>query len=319
MQTTQQTTNSPVHIKVAHGNEFRRFLLTPKTYVQLETTLKTLFNLESGFRIKFQDDENDWVLLTTDEELSYATELSGSPLRLQIKPLETPVQTETQFPTCERGRGRGGRGKCGQGRGAGRGGCKSPEERLTFKSSRLTERINQLEAKLNSNKLPSERERVIRWRLSNLQEKLEFVKATQASLETNQPGAPTFPLDNPVPVPLDSESVTPTPTEEGERPWRGRGGCTRGPGCGGGRGGWRRAMEGGEERPIRGRKARIAPEIMANLRQCKADLFAAREAGESAEKVAALKEAFQTAKAAKWEAMAALKAQEAGVAEEQKA
>jgi len=303
MQTTQQTTNSPVHIKVSHDNEFRRFLLNPVTYSQLETTLKNLFNLETEFRIKFQDDENDWVLLTTDQELVYATELSGSPLRLQVKLLEEAPKDDSPSQT-ERGKGRGGRG--GRGRGAGRGGCKSPEERLSQKSSRITERINQLETKLSSKQLPSDRERVVRWRLAKLQEKLEFVKATQTSLEScfPQPTEPT-PTESQLPIlepTLDEVSVT----KEEENPYSR--GCQRGRGCG--RGGMR-ARHGcdGSDRPKwKGIKARMDPEILANFRQCKSDFFAARESGD-AEKIAACKVALQAAKAAKWEARAALKAE----------
>jgi hypothetical protein len=289
---------SPVHIKVAHENEFRRFLLTPVSYEQLVSTLKALFNLSTEeFRIKFQDDENDWVLLTTDQELVYATELSGSPLRLQIKLLETNT---TVKPTCEGFKGRGGRG-CRGGKGLGRGGCKSPEERLTTKSSRLAERINQLETKLSSEQLTSERERVIRWRLAKLQEKVAFLKAMKESLPASQPSAV-----------VGEETTAPVETTEvldGPQGCWGRG--RRGRGCGG----WRRAMSEDGEEPKKGRKGcckglRVDPELVAKFRQCKADLHAARESGD-AEKINACLEAFKAAKAAKMEARAALRAQAA--------
>jgi len=293
MQTTTTTSNirSPVHIKVAYENEFRRFLLTPVSFAQLETTLKALFNLNAEFRIKFQDDENDWVLLTTDQELTYATELSGTPLRLQIKLLETTEKTAFE---PEKGRGRGGRG-CRGGRGLGRGGCKSPEERLTLKSSRLADRINQLETKLNSEKLPAERERVIRWRLAKLQEKVAMMKTFQESLAAQ----PT--VDDQPSTPKEEECVV---ADGEEKPSCMRGG-RRGRGC---HGGWRRAMDGGENQEHKWRKPRVAPEIVANFRQCKADLQAARESGD-AEKIESCLEAFKTAKATKCEARAALRAQ----------
>jgi len=196
MQTQQTITKSPVHVKVAHDNEFRRFLLSPISFLNLHTTLKTLFGLESEFRIKFQDDENDWVLVTDDQELVYATELSGSPLRLQVKlnSSEPSKAGAESLSATEIGRRRGCRGR---GRGAGRGGFKSPEERLSNQSSRLTDRINQLETKINSNNLSSERERVLRWRLAKLQEKLAFAKAMKESLETKpqtNAGPPEKPL-----------------------------------------------------------------------------------------------------------------------------
>jgi hypothetical protein len=304
---TQSITKSPVHVKVAHDNEFRRFLLNPISFENLQSTLKTLFSLESEFRIKFQDDENDWVLLTTDEELVYAAELSGSLLRLQVKLLSSePAKGPESLsgPTERRGRGCRGRG-----RGAGRCGFKSPEERLSMKSSRLTERINQLETKINSNKFPSERERVLRWRLTKLQEKLAFVQEMKESLQSDPtqqtPETPVAEVTETSPVSADV-----TPSEE--KPFCKGGRCGRG-----GRGGWRRAMmeRDGSDRPIRARKARVAPEIIANFRQCKAALRAARETG-NAEEIKAAQEAFQAAKATKLEAMAALRAQEVSADEQ---
>jgi len=312
MQSTQTIqTNAPVHVKVALENEFRRFLLNPISFEHLENTLKTLFSLQSEFRIKFQDDENDWVLITTDQELVYATELSGSPLRLQVKLLssDTPAKADAEsLSATERGRGRGCRGR---GRGAGRGGLKSREERLGNKSSRLAERINQLETKLSTQKLTSERERVIRWRLSKLQEKLAFITAMKESMANSDisPAETTETVPGPV-----AEVVTPN-EEEQEKPSC-RGG-RRGRGC---RGGWRRAMdEEGSDQPrgCKGRRARVAPELIANFRQCKANLHAARESG-NAEEIEKCLAAFREAKATKLEAMAALRAQEASN-DEQKA
>jgi hypothetical protein len=307
--------NAPVHIKVAYDNEFRRFQLSPISYEHLYGRLKSLFNLQSDFSIKFQDDENDWVLIMTDQELTYATELSGNPLRLQIKLIDTvPLAPSTE--TVERPwRGRG----CGRGRGgAGRGGVKfSPEERLAKKSSRFAERIDWLETKLKSEGLSSERERVLRWKLAKLQEKLAAVKNFQANVQPTEEKTDQVPVTETVKNSVDDEVKKEDPQEESS--WRG---CRRGRGCG--RGGMRRAMmEGGAcgEGPCRkGRKARIDPEIIANFRQCKANLHAARDAG-NAEEIKSCLEAFKAAKAAKWEARAALTAQEdaAGKDEETKA
>jgi hypothetical protein len=309
MQQQQTIPSAPVHVKVALDNEFRRFLLSPTTFDNLYTKLKTLFNLQTDFRIKFQDDENDWVLIMTDQELVYATELSGSPLRLQVKTVDAEPNP---LPTTQCGRGKFGRG-CRGGRG-GKGG-KAREERLLQKSSRLTERIGQLEAKLQSNnKLTSERERILRWKITRLQEKLAWVQSVHASLQTaeNSEQQPAVVPDNTAELP-----GTPLPTEESTKsspPMRGghRGGC---------RGGWRRAMmEEGADHPCcrKGRKGRIDPELIANFRQCKANLQAARESG-NAEQINSCLEAFRAAKIAKWEARAALRTQEASTDDEQKA
>lgn len=290
MQTQNTTSNVSVHVKVAYENEFRRFLLTPLSYDSLESTLKTLFNLDGEVRIKFQDDENDWVLLTTDQELVYATELSGKPLRLKVTLPET-----SQFKAVRGGKGCRGRG------GFGRGGCKSPEERLTLKSSRLAERIKTIETKLSSNKLTNDREQFLRRRLAMLQEKLAEIQKQPESQPEPVVETPAATVAEPEPVATEECALGPS---EDEKPsWRGRRG-------GRGRGGCRRAMmdEDGSDQPVKGRKARIAPEVLANFRQCKADLRAARESGD-AEKIESCLEALKNAKAAKFEAREALRAQ----------
>jgi hypothetical protein len=295
MQSTLTSKNTPVHIKVAYENEFRRFLLDPVSFIQLESTLKTLFNLNAGFRIKFQDDENDWVLLTTDQELEYATELSGTPLRLQVtltgEPTQ-PAEIASVGPAVRACRGRG------QGRG-----CPiSLEDRLNRKTSRLAARITQLEEKLSSEKLPADRERVLRWRLTMLQEKLAAVKSKQESFANAQPVTEeTAAVPEPVSADASANGEEEKPSFRGGR---------RGRGCG--RGGWRRAMmEDGTDQPVRERKCNrkfLAPEIVENFRQCKADLRAARESGD-AEKIKSCQENLRLAKVARCEARAALRAQ----------
>jgi len=296
MQSQQTIIKTPVHVKVAYDDEFRRFLLSPITFDNLQSTLKTLFSIESEITIKFQDDENDWVLVTTDQELVYATELSGSPLRLQVKLISSqpPKAGAGSFTATERGRGRGCRGrKWGDGRGL----KSSPEERLRMRSSRITERIAMLESKLSSDKLTSERERVLRWKVAKFQEKLAAIKTALGQFsEAQQPQAATVPTE----VVASTDDV---PQEENPSKWRG-GRCGRG-----GRGGCRRAMmENGSDQPVWKGRGRIAPEIIANFRQCKANLRAARESG-NAEEIRACREALQAARAAKLAARDALDAQ----------
>jgi len=278
---TQINNNSPVHVKVALNGEFRRFLLNPLTYANLETTVKNLFSINSPVSLKFQDDEKDWVHLTTDSELLYAIELAGSPLRVDVKilaevPLLTPKTEEAEGCETQEGcwRGRGGR----RGRGCGRGGV-NKLERMTMMEARVNTRIAELKEKLDSGKLTNERERAIRWKLTRLQEKLEFIAAKKAFFEKATTENPT------------KESCNETPEEchqEGKWGKRGRG-------CRGGRGG--------------GVAKRLPAEIKENFNQCKAAWKAAKESGD-AEQIAACKEAFWAAKEAKWNAIAVLRAQD---------
>jgi len=78
-------------------------------------------------------------------------------------------------------------------------------------------------------------------------------------------------------------------------------------------------MEEGADHPCcrKGRKGRIDPELIANFRQCKANLQAARQSG-NAEEIKACLDKFLAAKAAKQEALATWRAQQASVDDEQK-
>lgn len=299
---SQTIINTPVHVKVALNGEFRRFLLNPLTFVNLEATVKSLFTINAPVSLKFQDDEKDWVHLTTDAELLYAIELAGSPLRVDVKILaEVPSPTAAQVPEVSEAvqggwRGRGGRrGGCG-----GRGGPKACE-RLEAMEARVSSKIADLQEKLDSGKLTSERERTVRWKVTRLQEKLEFIAKKRASLQTANSEIPEKTCDQ-------TEDQQETPHEE---KWGRRGGkgC-RGQQAGCGGEGW--------AKPKRGcLMKRLSPEILENFHQCKAALRAAKESGD-AEKIAECKEAFWAAKEAKFAALTALRAQDAGEEQENK-
>jgi hypothetical protein len=81
------------HVKATYNGEFRRFLLKPVTYATLETNVRSLFNLNGCvLSLKFEDDEKDWVSITTDQELCHAIDLAGSPLRVFVQVVSTPQQ-----------------------------------------------------------------------------------------------------------------------------------------------------------------------------------------------------------------------------------
>jgi len=264
-------TITEIHIKAVLENEFRRFCLNPPTFDNLQSTLRRLFNIENNFSVKFQDDEKDWVLISSDSELLYAVELAGTPLRVQINAVintpKVPDVADTQeVPSrgkCRWGRGRGG---CHQGRFGGDPQL-SKEERLAKKTSRLTERISELETKLNSGQVPTEREQVLRWRLLQLQNKLSFVSAMKDSLKD-------------MPSPTDEATEIAYSEEKYGRCGR------RGRNC---------------QREKFGCRARLPPEVMAHFHQCRFDLQAARASG-NPEQIQAAQAAFLAAKQRKFEA-----------------
>lgn len=298
-----QTTS--IHIKVELAGEFRRFALATPTFQTLESVLRELYELKATdeLKVKFLDDEKDWVLIASDQELLYAVELTGTPLRLSLKVLSvegttstTSTTTATDAPVsiAPRGRGRGGRGK-------GLGLSSTQQERLKGKSDRITERITALEAKLSSGNLNSERERVLRWRLQNLQNKLSLVNQKQQSLESAlSDGNNTNKAGN-----------VEEPTAE--RGCRGRGGRGRGLGRGGrGKGLGRFASEAPAPEtpetcetptPTTTTTTGRSPSLIsspAHFLECRANLKAARRTGNEAEIktcLAAFKEAKEAMQA----------------------
>jgi hypothetical protein len=271
---TQTIVNTPVHVKAALNGEFRRFLLTPVTFDNLETVVRTLFKMPTSILvIKFEDDEKDWVSLTTDAELLYAVELAGSPLRVNVQitgeqVISAPVP-ETVTKKCWKGKGQGKWNK---------------KERLEAAQVRITAKIAVLEEKVKSQTLTAEREKAINAQLARLQVRLEFIAASKEAMST---------VETPETVPAKAEETTPF-EERGKR-----GKCCRG-----------RKNENWTPR-CRGLNSQLPPEILENFHQAKAAWKLAKENG-NREEIQACKEAWFRAKQAKWAAKDQLRAQKNG-------
>jgi hypothetical protein len=283
MNTQQSIVKQALHFKVEYNNEYRRFFLNTPTFAEVEKTLKTLFSINetSAIKIKFLDDEKDWVNLSTDQELQYAVELVERPLRLSVTVASvSPDSSSADTRPCMGGKGRWNREKCGGKWKDGEDASLSKEERMARKNTRLSSRIAQLEAKLASGELPADRTRVLTWRLSVLREKLANVQAQQNAVTVTAPAAdvPESAVEAMEQEPTPQEP-TPTPTEA---PARGRG-CR-------GRGG-----RGGGCRGRGGRKNLDADAPPSLVFVCKTNLKAARQAG-NVEEMKKCREALWEAK-----------------------
>jgi len=76
-----------IHFKVAANNSFRRFSLPIVTLASLKTQVATLFEIkdQDGWSIKYKDEENQLVTISSDEELMFAIQLHGGKvLRIEI-------------------------------------------------------------------------------------------------------------------------------------------------------------------------------------------------------------------------------------------
>jgi len=285
----QQTNNNVnVHVKVEFNQEYRRFVVETLSFAHLEQTLRALLNIAptQPIRILFLDDEKDWVLLSADEELSYAVELSASLLRLSVKPetisnfrpssfVSVSVATTPEVRTGLCG-GRG--GMRGRGCRGGKMGKCDPTMRIQFlenKLARLTERHSALSAKLPG--MPEDKARALSWRLSHLEKKIETLKAKKehfTSLLAEQPPSEQEPDTRDVKEELPTAAPA-EPVGWGCRGRRGGGRCGRGQ---------KWMSEGAETHPL-----------LEALQTKKGELQAARQGGNK-EEIQAKWEALQESK-----------------------
>jgi len=207
MNSQQVNKNETIHTKVQFDGEIRRFVLPSTNFEDLTSTLRTLFGLSDvAFKVCFLDEEEDWITISTDDDLKYAVQITTSPLRLRVELAEVSTNvigttctseigcTQDEFPVWKggkgkRGKGCGGRGR-GQGcqRGRGQGKCQnlSYEDRMNLKSERLNQRIQHLQSLSEGDNVTADRKRVLLWRLQKLQDKLEMVDATKLSADDCQ-------------------------------------------------------------------------------------------------------------------------------------
>jgi len=278
-----QTTNEMIHIKAALNNEFRRFSMEKANYKELVDLIRTLYSLpaNSNLKICFIDDEQDMVLISSDNEFRYAADLVR-PLKLVITTVSIPLvplaivepcqatSTEVEKPS-----------RCG-GK-AQKNGCEerkkwreemqslTKEQRILVKTTWIKERIQHIEALLLTD-LPAHRHRALSWKLEKLQMKLGFLQSL-----AEVPAVPAVP-------------TTTTPEEPERRGWCGRGG--RG-GCQG-----RGAFE--NQAPEEGCRKQWGP-FDKQIWHCRQELRAAREAGNQSE-IERCSKALDEARLLKWDA-----------------
>ncbi len=84
--TTTTTSNLPIYVKVTHASDTRRMVITANTsFAELESQVRKCFGLGERHQIdlRYMDNEQDRVCLSSDEELRHAVEsFQGKTLRL---------------------------------------------------------------------------------------------------------------------------------------------------------------------------------------------------------------------------------------------
>jgi len=304
MQSQQESFVTPnsFHFKVQFKDEFRRFSLQNPSFSALEVTLRSSYQIPHhlALKIKFQDDEKDWVVFSSDFEFQHALQLSGSPLRITFVILDqpeeqVPIKSQTVPAVEEQPFKRGPCGRGGRGRG-GRGPVLTREEREAFKRTRISTRISLLESQLADPSLSSERHRAITWKLSKLREKLETLSTEKPEPDYSETEKPWRHHGH---FPHHGEGCNPDEHLLPHGPCRGRSG--RGRGCGRGR--WAREEETQEKEDgdhILGKKWVVPKQTWIQFQESKENLRAARRSGD-AEAIKKALEAFVAAKQMKKE------------------
>jgi hypothetical protein len=85
-----QMINDTIHCKVSFNGQIRRFAVQRNTeFTSLKETIHRLLSVNDEFVLKYRDDESDFVLLESQDELKTALSLS-SLLRLVVEPKKAP-------------------------------------------------------------------------------------------------------------------------------------------------------------------------------------------------------------------------------------
>jgi len=87
MQSKQQQS---IHCKVIYYNEIRRFVFTGQNYNALKETIAKLFSINSEFVIKYLDDEAEYIILDSQNDLMTALDITPNLLKLKVGTPDAP-------------------------------------------------------------------------------------------------------------------------------------------------------------------------------------------------------------------------------------
>jgi len=100
METSINTTFN-VHVKMQFESEYRRFFIERKSSFQdLITKIKTILGVNSDIVIKYKDEENEWITISSDQELDTGIILSNSVFRLHVCLLNNVSQSMKLESNC---------------------------------------------------------------------------------------------------------------------------------------------------------------------------------------------------------------------------
>jgi len=102
------TPTGNIHVKLQFNDEFRRFFI-PQTnpsikFEDLESKIKTLLRItENDIVIKYKDEENEWITISTDAELETGLMIAGNGQIFRLLCITKDLQNNTTTTTGECG------------------------------------------------------------------------------------------------------------------------------------------------------------------------------------------------------------------------
>lgn len=99
--------NSSIHCKVSYNGQIRRFALDGTEFTSFKETIARLLSINDEFVIKYRDDESDYVILESAEDLKTALTLSPKLLRMLVSVrTDAMVVTSNDDMSCKKNRKR---------------------------------------------------------------------------------------------------------------------------------------------------------------------------------------------------------------------
>jgi hypothetical protein len=94
--------NGSIHCKVSYNGQIRRFALDGTEFTSLKETIARLLSLNDEFVLKYRDDESDYVILESAEDLKTALTLSPKLLRILVSRKDAMVVTSNDDMSCKK-------------------------------------------------------------------------------------------------------------------------------------------------------------------------------------------------------------------------
>jgi len=81
-------------VKVSFGDDIRRFTMEGNSFVTLKEIIRSLYHVDSEFAVKYQDDEEDWINIQSDQELATAFLFCKGTLKITVDAKENWIPSQ---------------------------------------------------------------------------------------------------------------------------------------------------------------------------------------------------------------------------------